>query len=219
MTCITLSLFSEAIKWSMLNFKSCAHIWKCILDISAVCHVQRKLYVISRYSQCLLGFILRWWFRNPKANHLGWFQNPVNNGISTTNLNWWVCRNSGCHQPPIISSRRFRGTFRWSFSQALEALCLNKNDLPNFLWWNLHRIWASPRNSWWHWLNSTDFLTTNQEFPTEFTKFYEDCFVLAPRIRQKIMDTSRWVFPGPVEMRFDDLHSGSVLFLPGWHET
>ena len=36
--------------------------------------------------------------RNPKANHLGWCSNPVNKGDKTTNLNWWVCRSSGCHQ-------------------------------------------------------------------------------------------------------------------------
>ncbi len=30
--------------------------------------------------------------------HLGWCWNPINNGISTTNLNWWVYRISGTHQ-------------------------------------------------------------------------------------------------------------------------
>ena len=149
----------------------------------AVCHF--KIFsVLVRISKSTPPSYC-WWFRNPKANHLGWFQNPVNNGISTTNLNWWVCRISGCHQPPIISSRRFRGTFRWSFSQALEALCLNKNDLPNFLWWNLHRIWASPRNSWWHSLNSTEIVQQTKNFLLKFTKFYENCFVLASRIRKK----------------------------------
>ena len=36
---------------------------------------------------------------NPIPNHLGWCEkNPINNGISTTNLNWWVYRISGTHQ-------------------------------------------------------------------------------------------------------------------------
>ena len=39
-----------------------------------------------------------WWFRNPIPNHLGCKKTAVNSGISTTNLNWWVCQISGCHQ-------------------------------------------------------------------------------------------------------------------------
>ena len=41
-----------------------------------------------------------WWFRNPKANHLGCGQNTANHGISTRNLPQlvFVYRISGCHQ-------------------------------------------------------------------------------------------------------------------------
>ena len=31
-----------------------------------------------------------WWFRNPQPNQLGCIKPCVNNGISTTNLNWWT---------------------------------------------------------------------------------------------------------------------------------
>ena len=35
-------------------------------------------------------------------NHLRWCWNPINNGISTTNLNWWFRQISGTHQQYVL---------------------------------------------------------------------------------------------------------------------
>ena len=52
-----------------------------------------------------------WWFRNPKNQPPGMYNNPIKNEKKTTNLNWWVYRIS---EPSTVP---------WTF-QLRSALCL-----------------------------------------------------------------------------------------------
>ena len=52
----------------------------------------------------------------------GWCWNPINNGISTTNLNWWVYRISkpSTEGPPGLPLNSYRRNPRWIFLIALR---------------------------------------------------------------------------------------------------
>ena len=59
----------------------------------------------------------------------------VNNGISTTNLNWWVCRISGCHQRYLL---RF-GVFSY---------ILVTSNYQTSGWWQLDALRSVDPQSW-----------------------------------------------------------------------
>ena len=63
--------------------------------------------------------------RNPKQPPVT-YKTPVNNGILTTNLNWWVCRISGCHQ----QLESFPGSNPWIFEKK-TSFWTSENPSPN----------------------------------------------------------------------------------------
>ena len=100
----------------------------------------------------------------------GWdvFQNPVvNNGIFPTNLNWWVCRISGCHQRrPCLclvrlvvaaasaawnnrmgaaAVRRPRGAWNWKVGLLRNCSCKSRTAKINLHVPHGQSTWHSPQ--------------------------------------------------------------------------